>query len=155
MRGTFSGVVFLLVVSTAYGQNWQDEQHVWNEEKGKWEVTNKAHGRVADAPVRRAERNDAGKFEPPSEEWSRYLPRNVRKGNRPATDWEIREAQRKLWAKGVMTQRAMARAEQRRQLIADRRASGWYAARRDAGLQHGAGAYNHHMSFYNGGGYAY
>ena len=139
---------------SVFGQDWQDEQHVWDEDKGKWVVKNEAHGRVADAPVK-AERNDAGRFEPPSEEWSRYLSSNVRRGHRQATDWEIREAQRKLWAKGIMTQRAMARGEQRRQLIAYRKASGWYASRRNAGLQHGAGAYNHHMSFYNGGGYGY
>jgi hypothetical protein len=139
---------------SVYGQNWQDEEHVWSEEKGRFEVHNRAHGRVANAPVK-AERNDVGKFEPPSEEWSRYLPWTVRYGKREATSWEIREAQRKLWAKGILTQRAMARGEQRRQLIAYRKVSGWYAARRGAGLQHGAGAYNHHMSFYNGGGYGY
>jgi hypothetical protein len=60
MRGLTFGIVVLLSASVQ-AQNWQDEEHVWNEEKGKWEVSNKAGGRVADAPVI-AERNDAGKF---------------------------------------------------------------------------------------------
>jgi len=31
---------------SVFGQNWQDEDHVWDEEKQEWVVKNKAHGRV-------------------------------------------------------------------------------------------------------------
>ncbi len=133
---------------SVFGQNWQDEQHVWNEEKGKWEIQNRAHGRAApeNGPVGQLvekERPFAG------EPWEKYLSSRVRNGERPPTQWELEEAQRKLWAKHVRTQRAMYKSEQRRQLIANRRATGWYADRRNAGLQHGSRAYNLHMSNVN------
>jgi len=156
--------IIFTVISTicfsVYGQNWQDEQHVWDEEKQEWVVKNEAHGRVVDNGPPQKEVDEGARFAPPAEEWSRFLPLNVRNGKRQATNWEISEAQRKLWAKQVMRQRAVAKAEQRRQLIAYRRATGWYAARRNAGLQYGASAYNYHMSvfnnsYYGGGGYAY
>ena len=126
-----------------FGRDWQDEQHVWDEEKGEWVVKNKAHGRVVDNGN---ENMEGKKFVPPSEEWARFLPKNVRYGKRPATEWEISKAKHKLWVKEILTARAMQEAEQRRQLIAYRRATGWYAARRNAGLQHGRQAYNLHMS---------
>lgn len=130
-------IVFTLIAMlcfSVYGQGWQDEEHIWNEEKGRFEVHNKAHGRVVEEPE---EKRGEFKFQPPTEEWAKYLSLTVRKGKRQATEWEIREAQRKLWAKGVMTARAMAKSQQRRQLIAYRKATGWYAARRSGNHSHG------------------
>lgn len=112
------------IIKKVDAQNWQDEEHVWNEEKGKFEVHNKAHGRVVE------EKKGDFKFEPPTEEWARYLPRTVRYGKREATQWEIKEAQRKLWAKEIITVRAMQKANDRRKLMAYRKSVGWYAARR-------------------------
>ena len=124
-------VIFTLISMlcfSVYGQGWQDEDHVWNEEKGEWEIHNKA--RVPAANVRKEEGWEMGKFPVYTEEWARYLPSSVRLGKRAATSWEISEAQRRLWVKQILTQRAMAKSEQRRQLIAYRKATGWYAARR-------------------------
>jgi hypothetical protein len=42
-------IVFTLITMfclSVFGQNWQDEEHVWDEEKQEWVVKNKAHGRV-------------------------------------------------------------------------------------------------------------
>ena len=128
-----------LFCQTCFGQDWQDEEHTWNEEKGEWEVKNKAHGRVVEKPENNAVRPFAG------EPWERYLPKTVKYGKRPATQYEIDEAQRKLWAKGILQQRAAERSEARRRLIANRRATGWYGQRYNQGLRHGASAYNGHM----------
>lgn len=142
---------------SVFGQNWQDENHVWNEEKGEWEVDNKAGGRVTNTIPENSPVGQMLERERPfaGEPWEKYLSRRVRNGERPPTQWELEEAQRKLWAKHVRTQRAMYKSEQRRQLIANRRATGWYADRRNAGLQHGYGAYNLHMNNVNSyrGGY--
>jgi len=139
MRTISSFVLTLLFCDICSGQNWQDEKHVWNEEKGRFEVHNKAHGRIVE------DKRGEFKFQPPTEEWARYLPRTVRYGKREATSWEISEAQRKLWAKGILQQRAMQKAEQRRQLIAHRKKSGWYDERYKQGIRHGSSAYTGHM----------
>jgi len=118
---------------SVFGQDWQDEDHVWNEEKGEWEVHNKAGGRVNQAP--KVDKAPADMSWQNGEEWERFLPKNVKRGKRTPTNWEVSEAKRKLWAKEMMTVRAMQKAAQRRQLIAYRKASGWYAARQ-------AGAHN-------------
>ena len=139
-------IVFSLISMlcfSAFGQNWQDEEHVWDEEKQEWVVKNKAHGRVVNNGN---EKIEGEKFVPPSEEWARFLPANVRRGKRPPTEWEVSEAKRKLWFKEIRTARAMQEAEQRRQLLAWRRATGWYDARRNAGLRHGRQSYNLYMS---------
>ena len=139
-------IVFSLISMlcfSAFGQNWQDEEHVWDEEKQEWVVKNKAHGRVVNNGN---EKIEGEKFVPPSEEWARFLPANVRRGKRPPTEWEISKAKHKLWVKEIMTARAMQEAEQRRQLLAYRRATGWYDARRNAGLRHGRQSYNLYMS---------
>lgn len=139
---------------SVFGQDWQDEQHVWDEDKGKWVVKNEAHGRIAeDGPVGGllADRERPYYGEP----WERYLSKSVKYGKREATQWELDEAKRKLWAKEVMTFRAMQRAEQRRQLIASRKASGWYAARRSGSHAYGNWMLNAHMqavnNYINGG----
>ena len=131
MKVFTNGVIAALCsISTSclpvYGQNWQDEEHVWNEEKGEWEVKNEAHGRVEELPDPQKKTTIRPYDHLP---WGRYLPKNVRYGKRGPTEWELSEAQRKLWAKEVLTQRAMAKAEQRRQLLAWRRATGWHAQR--------------------------
>lgn len=159
MKVFTSGVIAALCsISTSclpvYGQNWQDEEHVWNEEKGRFEVHNKAHGRVDAQPQKKTiERH----FD--DVPWGRYLSKSVRNGQRPPTSWEIAEAQRKLWAKEVMAQRAMAKSEQRRQLIAYRKATGWYGARRNGNHNAISWPMQMHMSSVNrymgGGGYGY
>ena len=119
------GCVFCI---PGYSQNWQDEQHVWNEEKGEWEVKNKARGRA-----------DVEEAQPPTqkrpyvgEPWAKYLSRNVRYGKREPSEWEINEAQRKHWANQALKERGRQKAEQRRQTIAYRKATGWYDKRRQA-----------------------
>ena len=139
MRIISSFVFMVLFCDICSGQDWKDEQHVWDEEKGKWVVSNKAHGRVVEKPANNAVRPFAG------EPWERYLPKNVKYGKRQATQYEIDEAQRKLWAKGILQQRAAEKSEARRKLIAHRRASGWYGQRHSQGLNFGASAYNRHM----------
>ena len=117
-------IIFALISMlcfTVFGQGlWENE--IWNEEKGEWEIQNKA--KVPEA--------DGGNVQFPvyTEEWARYLPSTARNGKRPATAWELREAQRKLWVKEIRTMRAMASSQQRRELIAYRKVSGWYGARR-------------------------
>ena len=122
-----TGIILALCLPV-YGQNWQDEEHVWNEETQQWDVRNRAGGRTLpeDGPVSQMltrPRPFAGY------PWERYLPKSVQRGRREPTSRELAEAERKLWAKEVITQRAMAKAEQRRQLIASRKASGWYSRR--------------------------
>lgn len=112
------------IIKKVNAQNWQDEEHVWDEEKQKWVVNNKGHGRVVNNPGA-----EKGQFEPPTEEWAKYLPRTVRYGYREAKEWEIKEAQRKLWAKTILSQRAALKAEQRRQLMHWRKVTGWHAKR--------------------------
>jgi len=152
-------IIVFTVISTfclsVFGQNWQDEEHVWNEDKGRFEVHNKAHGRVVDNGPPQKEVGEGARFAPPTEEWARFLPRTVRYGKREATSWEISEAQRKLWVKHVMAQRSAAKAAQRRQLIAYRKATGWYASRRAGGNSHGWMMQMHMNSVnrYVGGGY--
>jgi len=109
-------------------EDWQNEQHVWNEDKGKWEIRNEA---FVPAPNKGVGGN--GVVPEYTEEWAKYLPRTVRYGKREATSWEIKEAQRKLWVKLVLQQRAMQKAEARRKLIAYRKSVGWYASRRSGG----------------------
>ena len=135
----------------AYGQNWQDEEHVWDEGKQEWVVKNKAGGRVTNTPPETGSQDNVRTRPFEGEPWEKYLPVNVRRGKRPPTQWELKEAQRKLWVKQVRTQRAMQEAEQRRQLMAWRRATGWYDARRNAGLQQGRSAYNMHMQAVSAG----
>tara|TARA_Y100000592_G_scaffold100659_1_gene181809 strand:+ start:11708 stop:12214 length:507 start_codon:yes stop_codon:yes gene_type:complete len=135
----------------AYGQNWQDEEHVWDEGKQEWVVKNRAGGRVTNTPPETGPQDNVRTRPFEGEPWERYLPHNVKHGRRQPTERELSEAKRKLWVKQVRTQRAMAEAEQRRQLMAWRRATGWYAHRRNIGLQHGRQAYNFHMSNVYGG----
>jgi len=147
-RFTIEVIIFTLISMlcfSAFGQNWQDEEHVWDEEKQEWVVKNKAGGRVTNTPPEKGSQDNVRTRPFEGEPWERYLPRNVKYGKREPTQRELSEAQRKLWVKQVRTQRAMQEAEQRRQLMAHRRATGWYDARRNAGLQQGAGAYNMHM----------
>jgi hypothetical protein len=134
-----------------YGQDWQDEQHVWNEEKGEWEVENRAGGRVTNTDSRTQSNENVRNRPFEGEPWGKYLPKNVRYGKRPPTEWELKEAQRKLWANHIIKQRAYQKAQARRELIAYRKATGWYAARRNAGLQQGASAYNMHMQTVSAG----
>jgi len=128
MRRFILGVIIFTLMSmfcfSVFGKDWRDEEHIWNEEKGRFEVHNKAHGRIVEEKRREV------KFQPPTEEWARYLPSSVRYGKREATEREIERAQEKLWIKEMITVRAMKKAEDRRQLIQYRKASGWYAARR-------------------------
>jgi len=149
MRKFILEVVIFTLISmlcfSVYGQGWQDEEHVWNEDKGRFEVHNKA---VVPAQPNRDMNND--RFIPQyTEEWARYLPKTVRYGKRAATSWEISEAQRKLWAKEILTVRAMKKAEQRRQLIAYRKASGWYAARRSGAHSYGNSLLRAHVMSVN------
>jgi len=124
----FVFTVISMFCLSMFGQGWQDEEHVWDEEKQKWVVKNKAGGRID-------ENGAVGGFLSDTERpyygqpWERYLSRNVKYGKREATPWELEEAKRKLWAKQVLIQRAIKRAEGRRQLIASRKASGWYSSR--------------------------
>jgi hypothetical protein len=136
----------LSAIRRASAQNWQDERHVWNEKKGRFEVENPASGRkMFGGDGDKKAKEFLGSPTKYTQEWARYLPRTVRYGKREATSWEISEAQRKLWAKGVIQQRAMQKAAQRRQLITHRKMSGWYDARYKQGISHGSGAYNLHM----------
>ena len=146
MKVFTTGVIAALCsISTSclpvYGQNWQDEEHVWDEDKQEWVVKNKAHGRVEAQPQKKTRERPYDHVP-----WGKYLSWNVRFGKREPTQREIERAKHKLWVKEVMTARAMQEAEQRKQLLAYRRATGWYAARRNAGLQQGRQAYNLHMS---------
>jgi hypothetical protein len=134
------GCVFCI---PAYSQNWQDEEHVWSEEKGRFEVHNRAHGRTVNSEPQIQSNITSRPFK--GQPWEKYLSRNVKYGKRPANDWEIEEAQRKLWANGVIKQRAAVKGQQRRDLMAHRKATGWYAQRRAAGLAHGNSAANMHM----------
>ena len=128
---------------SAFGQGWEDEQHVWNEEKGKWEVNNKA---VVPAPQENKGRDLPNEHHEIDAEWARFLPLSVRKGKRQPTLWEVSEAQRKLWAKEVLTKRAMEEADRRRKLIAYRRATGWYDARRNANHWNAGMMLNNHIN---------
>jgi len=112
-----------------FGQNWQDENMVWDEDKGEWVVTNKAWGRVNVDDEEEGEkiRNRPYDHFP----WGRYLSRNVRYGKRQPSAWEISEAKRKLGNKKIRTERAQKKAAERKNLLAARRASGWYDYRRD------------------------
>jgi len=132
---------------SAFGQDWQDEEHVWNEEKGEWEVKNKAGGRITNTDTQIQSNITSRPFE--GQPWEKYLSKNVKYGRRAPTEWELNEAQRKLWANQVIKQRGAQKAQERRNIIAHRRATGWYADRRNAGLQQGAGAYNMHMQTLN------
>ena len=118
---------------SVFGQNWQDEKHVWNEEKGRFEVHNRAQGRANDVP----EMGERIRVRPYDDvPWGKYLSKNVRYGNREPSAWEISEAQRKLWAKGVLHSRAAKKAAERRSLIASRKSSGWYHSRYVGGSNH-------------------
>lgn len=144
-RFTIGFVIFTVLCSTVFGQNWQDENMVWDEEKQEWVVSNRAHGRVnADEGEGEGAKVRIRPYD--HLEWGRYLPVNVRYGKREPTEWELSEAKRKLWVKKVLTQRAMKEAEERKKLLAYRRATGWYGARYNAGIQHGGKAYNLHMN---------
>ena len=125
---------------SVFGQNWQDEEHVWSEEKGRFEVHNKAHGRTVNSEPQIQSNITSRPFK--GEPWEKYLAITVRQGKRPPTGWEINEAQRKLWANQVMKERAAIKGQQRRDIMAHRKATGWYAARRNAGLAFGASAHN-------------
>ena len=141
MRKLTFGLIIFCVVRTASGQNWQDEEHVWNEDEGKWEVKNRAGGRI-EANVGNAKKTNrpfAG------EPWERYLSKSVKYGKREPSEWEISEAKRKLWAKSVMQQRSAKRAEERRTLIAARRATGWYDHRRTGNHAYGNWLLQQHM----------
>ncbi len=134
-----AGVIIYTLISmlcfSVFGQGWQDEEHVWNEETQQWDVHNKAV--VAVPNNDKPEKKEGQRFAPPTEEWSRYLPSTVRRGKREATQREISEARRKLWVKQVMAQRSAAKSEQRRQLIAHRKATGWYGSRRSGSHSRG------------------
>ena len=159
MQRFIVNIIVFTVISTfclsVFAQDWQDEQHVWDEEKGEWVVKNKA---VIHAPQNIGADND-NEITRHTEEWAKYLPRTVRNGKREATSWEISEAQRKLWVKHVIAQRSAAKAEQRRQLIAHRKATGWYAARRNGNHNAIGWPMQMHMSSVNsyigGGRYGY
>lgn len=127
-----------------YGQDWQDEEHVWNAERGEWEVRNRA-------VVPAAQTNQNVAIPIYTQEWARYLPSTVRQGRRQATPREISEAQRKLWAKEIITARAMLRSQQRRELMAYRRATGWHYKRSQNAFAPGP-ALRYHM---NTSGYGY
>ena len=122
-------VIFTLISMfcfSVFGQNWQDENMVWDEEKGKWVVTNKAHGRVNVGEEKGEKTRNRPYDHLP---WGKYLSKNVRYGNREPSAWEISEAQRKLWAKSVLHSRAAKKSAERRSLMASRKSSGWYHAR--------------------------
>jgi len=168
------GVMFIYMYVTATiasGADWEEENMTWDEDKQEFVFTEKKDedkkkdnkNRDEDGWVIGGKRNGATNPPPPQRatrpqhSWERYLPNTVRLGKREATQWEITEAQRKHWAKGVQTQRAMAKSQQRANLIAYRKATGWYAQRR-AGP--GNGIANMHIqavsNYVNsGGGYGY
>ncbi len=134
-----------MVCISVFGQNWQDEKMEWDEEKQEWVVTNRAHGRVNaedDGIEERKVRNRPYDHLP----WGRYLAWNVRSGKREPTQREIERAKHKWEVKQILTARAMKEAEERKKLLAYRRATGWYGARYNAGIQHGGKAYNLHMN---------
>jgi hypothetical protein len=115
---------------SVFGQNWQDENMVWDEEKGEWVVTNRAHGRV-NVEEEAGEKVKIPRIRPYEHlAWGRYLPKNVRYGKREPSEWEISEAKRKLWVKKKLTERAQKKKAERENLLAARRASGWYDYRR-------------------------
>lgn len=119
--------VISMICFSVFGQpvqDWQDEEHIWNEDKGEWEIHTK------DSALRMEKDKREGIKSSYTEEWARYLPKSVRSGKRWATEKEIERAQEKLWIKEMMTVRAMKKAEDRRQLIKYRKATGWYGARR-------------------------
>ncbi len=128
-------IVFSLISMlcfSVFGQNWQDEEHVWDEERQEWVVQNRAQGRIAeDGPVGGFLANEARPYY--GQPWERYLSKNVKYGRRDATPWELSEAKRKLWAKEMMVYRSMERAQERRRIMAYRKSTGWYAARRSGG----------------------
>ena len=128
---------------SVFGQDWQDESMVWDEEKGKWVVTNRAGGRITNSPSQTQPNITSRPFE--GQPWEKYLSKNVKYGRRAPADWEIEKAQRKLWANQVIKQRAAVKGQQRKDLIAHRKATGWYAQRRAAGLAHGNSAATMHM----------
>ena len=100
---------------------------LWDEEKGEWITVTKESAIEIKEDKENARRAIIRSSY--AEEWARYLPSSVRSGKREATDWEVWEAKRKLYAKEMLTVRAMKRAEDRRQLIEYRKATGWYSNR--------------------------
>lgn len=143
MRGFIIEIIVFTLIAmfcfSVFGQDWQDEEHVWNEETGEWEVENRVGGRVVNTEPSQ-ENTSSRPFK--GQPWEKYLSKNVKYGKRPPTEWELNEAQRKLWASQVMKERAAIKGQQRRDLIAHRKATGWYADRRNAGLAFGASAHN-------------
>ena len=143
-------VIFTLISMICFSvfgqpvQDWQDEDMVWNEKKGEWETHNKVR---IPAP---ADRNGGNaQFPVYTDEWARYLPRSVRLGQREASQYHLSEAKRKLWAKEIITARAMEESERRRQLIAYRKASGWYGARRGGAHNYGNSLLRAHVMAVN------
>ena len=147
MRGFIIEIIVFTLIAmfcfSVFGQDWQDENHVWDEEKGEWVVKNRAGGRVTNTDTQIQPNITSRPFE--GQPWEKYLSKNVKYGRRAPTEWELNEAKRKLWANQVIKQRGAQKAQERRNIMAHRKATGWYAARRNAGLQQGAGAYNMHM----------
>lgn len=139
MRKLTFGLIIFCVVCTASGQSWQDEEHVWNEEKGKWEVINKAGATVTNVEPSSHTAIKNRPFE--GEPWEKYLSKNVKYGRRAPSEWELNEAKRKYSANEALKERGRQKAEERKQIIAYRRATGWYDERRNAGLYQGTGAY--------------
>ena len=147
-------VVFLLgcvFCIPAFSDDWRDEKMVWDESTQKW-IT-------SDNIRTEEEKKEDAKFDrvqwsymppepglPPLPTWEYYLPKSVKRGNRQATEYEIMVAQRKHYAKVLRTKRSIAESERRRQLMAHRKATGWYDARRNRGAQLSSWALQGHVN---------
>ena len=149
MRGFILEVIVFTLVSmfcfSVFGDDWRDEDMVWDEDKGEWVTVDKPRSepqKKKDKIKDRANFNMGGNagLGVGGTDWYKYLPRVVRMGERQPTDWEIEKAKRKMQAKKILQQRAKLKAQQRQQLIHQRKMSGWYGARR-------SGAHNNTLSW--------
>lgn len=132
------------------GADWRDENMVWDEEKQKWvtvENPRSEEEKKEDAKFDRVQwsYSSPGAGMPPLPSWEYYLPKSVKRGQRQATQSETLAAQRKHYARVLRTKRAMAEAERRRQVMAYRKATGWYDARRSRGSQMSSWVLQSHM----------
>ena len=145
-RGTVLILSFMLC-----GADWRDEEMVWDERTQKWVTSDKIRTdeeKKEDAKFDRVEWSYMSPEPglPPLPTWEYYLPKSVKRGIREATEYETMLAQRKHYAKVLRTKRAIAEAERRRQVMAHRKATGWYDARRSRGSQMSSWVIQGHMS---------
>ena len=155
MRGLIVDILLFAIITflciSVFGEDWRDENMVWDEEKQKW-VT-------VENPRSEEEKKEDAKFDkvqwsysspgagmPPIPSWEYYLPKSVKRGERKATQSETLTAQRKHYARVLRTKRAMAEAERRRQVMAYRKATGWHDARRNRGAEISSWVLQGHMN---------